>query len=115
MQPVEILTRAKALISDPAKWTQGHLARHANGNPIGPNETNATCFCALGAVDHVTPRGTSTYDADRLLNNAAMKLCGRSFGAVWVNDGKVQIDGLTPHQAVLKMFDLAIEEARDAS
>jgi len=50
----DILTAAADLIEKPGAWTQGALARHANGNPVGPAEANATCWCLYGALDRVT-------------------------------------------------------------
>jgi hypothetical protein len=54
VQTLEILKATKELLSDEKRWTRDFLARHENGNPIGPNEPNAVCFCILGAIDKLT-------------------------------------------------------------
>lgn len=38
------------ILTDESKWTKGANARHANGNPIGPEEANAACWCLNGAL-----------------------------------------------------------------
>lgn len=46
----ENLIRAKALITDPEKWTQGAYARDANGCIVPPDDPSAVCYCSIGAI-----------------------------------------------------------------
>ena len=46
----QIVTRARQLISDPTRWTQGELAKRRNGLPIEPSDAEAYRFCAVGAL-----------------------------------------------------------------
>lgn len=39
------------LLADPSKWTQGVMARDAQGNEVSPQDENAICFCLLGALE----------------------------------------------------------------
>jgi hypothetical protein len=53
-------------------WTQGALARDANGSEVPYSRQDATCFCALGAVAHAA-RGDSAVEGlawDALDNTA---------------------------------------------
>ena len=54
MDTVEILKKARELISDESRWTQGWYAKNNNGawtSWIGPD---AVCFCSIGAMAHVS-------------------------------------------------------------
>lgn len=55
----EILRAAADLIDK--GWTQGAYARNATGASVGPHDTDAVCFCALGAISRAV--GTERYDA----------------------------------------------------
>ena len=45
-----VLKKAKQVLLD-NKWTKGALAKKANGHTVcEPNDSQATCFCAMGAV-----------------------------------------------------------------
>lgn len=53
-----LLRAAREKIAVPERWTKKELARHANGNCIGPNETNASCWCLVGALMSVNMGAT---------------------------------------------------------
>ncbi len=44
----EFLQRVRAIISDPSHWTQGALARGADGKSANVTD-RATCWCLVGA------------------------------------------------------------------
>jgi len=44
------LIKAKKLISDPKKWTQGWYAKNNHGQYTWPAHEDAVCFCSIGAV-----------------------------------------------------------------
>lgn len=52
----DILDAAADLIEPEGAWTQGAFARHRSGNPIGPLESNAACWCASGAIQRADSR-----------------------------------------------------------
>jgi hypothetical protein len=48
----DLLDRAAEILTAPGAWTQGELARDANGAPVlGPCYPEAVCFCLIGAVE----------------------------------------------------------------
>jgi hypothetical protein len=119
---LEILTQARALLVDPARWTQHALARDANGDdkpishPYSDNpywdgicgyDTTACSWCALGALEKVTNESLNTasntvpHPALRALHRAAEQLY--SLGTPEVND-------TLGHDAVLAVYDLAIKD-----
>jgi hypothetical protein len=65
----DVLDRAADKIAPEGAWTQGAWARTRPNAPgcIGPNETNAKCWCMGGAVRSVAPYTTLEGEAlDRL-------------------------------------------------
>lgn len=48
--PKDILIEARALISDPKRWTQGSWAKNARGWDVFYNDPSAVCFCASSAL-----------------------------------------------------------------
>jgi hypothetical protein len=53
MSAVDQLRAARALISDPAKWTQGTIARDWTGKGTTADAVDAFCWCAVGALEKV--------------------------------------------------------------
>ncbi len=100
MTPLETLRAARQLISDPAKWTQGEMARDADGNGISANNDLATCYCSFGAIQFVNKESTQIA-ASRHLDH----LCLSKFG--------ISVDVFNDthtHAEVLALFDAAIAE-----
>lgn len=100
METIEILKRAKALISYPPNWTIGAIARDHKGDVVGINDANAVSFCAIGALSKVCADAGIFYEcfepALEILDSVTYcKAC-----SVW-NDSQ-------GHQATLYMFDQAI-------
>jgi hypothetical protein len=117
MTTKDYLTAARAKIADKGNWTQGVLARDANGDDkprshpladdphwegIDGRDTDACQWCALGAVQAVTPV-EHEQDAYSALNIAARQLHG-GIRMPEVNDE-------LGHAAVLACFDQAIKDA----
>lgn len=50
MSVLTILRDARELVTDPANFTTGVLARDAKGHSTLPESSTATCFCTLGAM-----------------------------------------------------------------
>ena len=103
LTPVEILRAARALIADPARWTQGEDARDACGSPAwaGRHASSAVCWSADGALMHVERDKNSFWPA----RDALVAAMGAS--AVVFNDTHT-------HAEVLAAFDraIALAEAR---
>lgn len=117
---VDVLIAARALIADPAHWTQGAYARESPfGDYADVQSAEAKCFCGLGALSRAAgiedPLAVDEVPEYRLLQRAVGKLTdGRCNFVPSINDGYARLpDGLTPHEGVLKLYDLAIEEARE--
>jgi hypothetical protein len=53
MTALDKLRAARALISDPAKWTQGTIARDWTGKQTTADSIDAFCWCAIGALEKV--------------------------------------------------------------
>lgn len=56
-KPIDECRTVEELLSDPARWTQGAFARHADGIPDSPSAVFATCWCIAGAIAKVYSRG----------------------------------------------------------
>ena len=97
MTPLETLKAARQLITDPAKWTQGWLARNALGEHADVDSSSAVCFCSIGALCRVG--SVAYYGAQRILERNISD--GLSLG--WFNDTHT-------HAEVLALFDAAIAE-----
>lgn len=52
---LDALKKARALISNRERWTQGAFARDEYGAPVGTIDEYAVCWCAHGAVRRVSP------------------------------------------------------------
>jgi hypothetical protein len=97
------LIKAKKLISDPKKWTQGWYAKNNHGQYTWPAHEDAVCFCSIGAVikiDGRPPYANAVEREAKLLDAAARKL---NFGSY------IELNETSDHRTVMKMFDLAIE------
>ena len=49
-EALETLTAVRELLSDPKRWTQGAMARDAQGNGVGHSSSDAACWCLDGAI-----------------------------------------------------------------
>ena len=103
MTAVEALRRAKELLSDPAKWTKGAMARGTWGVSCGVAFVGADCFCANGALLSLY-RGTgecTASGASLWLSAAAQKLGFENVTAM--NDAAG-----TTHADIMALYDRAI-------
>jgi hypothetical protein len=114
-KPSDILKAGKALISNPAKWTQHTEARAANLVPVGVFDHNACSFCSYGALMRVA--GERRYHAyhyhpaldqmeDRHLMTITVNYLIDGFGGSIGGSN----DSLT-HPEVLQLWDTAIHLA----
>ncbi len=100
----EILKRARELLTPEGRWIKGALARSADGADVRDDFSNATCFCALGAINvawysMLGGEKRSFLDAALLLEDQLPA----GMGIPAFND-----DPKTTHADVLAAFDRAI-------
>jgi hypothetical protein len=63
-----ILQGAIDLIAKPGGWTRGHLASNKSRTQFfAPEDTRATCFCAMGAIMRSAGRAASSYATQALV------------------------------------------------
>jgi hypothetical protein len=117
----ETLIAAKAIIEDRAAWTQYFHAINAAGESVRINEPDATCFCADAAIaraagvkldDDGLWIDTDHYnEVAEHMRAVACEVTGRR-SYVAVNDDVISIPDMTPHEAILFLFDKGIERAK---
>jgi hypothetical protein len=118
MTTKDYLLAARAKIADESNWTQHALARDVYGSEkprdhpladdthwegIDGRDVQACQWCAMGAVQAVTPIEHERY-VQKALNAAALKLYEDLASIPEVNDN-------LGHAAVLACFDQAIKDA----
>jgi len=98
----DILRAARAVIADPAHWTQGVLARDAAGLKCQPNDPAAVCWCSVGALRRADDDSEAGYEAGNILDDIAdLATGGLGVTAEWN-------DTATSHAQILAGFDEAI-------
>lgn len=104
MKTLEVLRKARELISKPEHWTRHKYARDVRGLPAPVHDEAAFCFCALGALRKVNNKHSDFCRPATVLASALPE----SITSVSVfNDTRT-------HAEVLALFDKAIcmEEAK---
>ena len=102
MTTLEVLKAARELISKPENWTTVFLARDANGNPVPPCSSEATCFCAIGAIENAAGGGPEAAAHCELRSEM-------QYGSIAAfNDSQ-------GHAAVIAAFDRAIARLSEES
>ena len=66
---VNILKKAKKLLSHKGAWTRGTFARNERGHDVDYNSAEAVSFCLLGALHKITLHKHKIADADREYDN----------------------------------------------
>lgn len=109
MKTSEILIEARKLIKNPDNWTKHARAKTSkHGLGVDPLNVNATCFCAVGAVQKV-----KNCDVDTAYTCPEVKLLSECLPAnfhldrIWsFND-----DFKTKHTQIIQVFNNAIRLA----
>lgn len=57
MTPLQILRKARKILTPKGAWTRGALARDSLGIQVDPKSESAACWCSVGALHRVTERG----------------------------------------------------------
>jgi hypothetical protein len=103
MTTLEVLKAARELIATPDKWSQGAMARNADGRPVWAAANDAVCFCAEGAIQRA---GAGMFNR---AFNVVVDLVETGDPLHRFNDAST-----TSHEDILALFDRAIaaEESR---
>lgn len=107
MNAVEMLTKARGLISQEEKWTQGAFARDHKGEAVNEYETGAVQFCALGALNRI--------EYDTRAEDPAVSVAVKSLRAA-ISGRRLMTfndDFQTAHADVMAAFDRAIALAEE--
>lgn len=105
MTPREILIAAKAKIQDPERWCRWWYARDENDLRVHHDDKEAVKWCSIGSLDSITYQNTK---AKGFLATAAKEIAPRAGHPI------VRINDYRGHPTVMKMFDRAIELAKEA-
>lgn len=111
MKPeVEILRKARELLSKPESWTQRAFARDAEGNFAHVYSDRAACYCLLAALRRANPDPEKEgFLAARVRLQGLIDGRYHQFAnVVEYNDAPERT-----HADVLALLDKAIEEAED--
>jgi hypothetical protein len=116
MNTVELLKAARELVANPKTWTKGEMARDANGHPTGWGDSDAVCWCAMGAMAKVDDDDDrrACFSADTHLHRAARRLYP---AAVKRRDDMAPlaaVNDVRGRKAALACFDAAIRSAKRA-
>ena len=99
MTTLEVLKKARDLISTPDKWTKGAVARDRHGFAVEPYAQMAVCWCSVGALERAVGANLNVYYAA-----FAVLRKQHDESVVSFND-----DPNTTHQDVLDLFDRTIK------
>lgn len=104
----DILEAAWLLIDDSSRWTQSASARDQQGAKVSPDDSEACCWCAIGAVEKVI----ADRQADEtLLCDIVQQLCD-SAKAVYGTQFLNVINDRRDHEAIRRIYDHAIANCR---
>lgn len=105
--PVEILTGAREILSDPARWTVEASARDADGKLCDVYSPEATCFCAVGALI----KAAHTQHIDGTSGLADTYFQAREIVSDVSSKSLIDVNDYEGREAVLEILDQAIAQA----
>lgn len=107
-QVTEVLTTAKALIADPARWIKGHYAMCSEGYPLDVMHDEAVNFDSEGALHRAAGVSPTAF----LVGPAGVAegLLRKAMGGAILN-----FNDTRTHPEVMAAFDSAIAESGSAS
>lgn len=111
----QILIEAREIISDRKRWTQFAYARDLNGHPVSAFDESAVCFDASAALMiasgmHIRDSAKDDYaSAEAYLKKANSEFADGLCYFTSTNDGYIRIGLMDPHDAILEVYDRAIE------
>jgi len=112
MNVLKLLEEGRAIIADPARWTQEAFARDAKGEGCWSTDKEAVRWCSVGVLNKVVFDAQEPYpldgnlrcEAEQMLSRAS-RVDGCNQSIAWFNDSRT-------HAEVLAVWDAAIAEAR---
>lgn len=107
MTALEVLSAARQLIADPARWTQDVAARDMAGEPVLPHARTAARWCAIGAIDRTCGQLDDAEQAPLYL--AAILQLAQACEHLY-DCGTITANDHHGHAAVVAAFDLAIKD-----
>jgi len=108
-----MLERARDLILDPKRWTQGAYARDLNGGPIWIRYETAPCICqATARVIANLDRELEDFERD-CLYRAAFEILNEN-GIDTLEDITVAVNDQLGHRLTIEMFDRAIKYYKES-
>ena len=98
---IQIVERARALISDKAHWCRWHLAENSSGVTVRPGSPDVVKRCALGALMAAAYELTHDFDTAWDIAHKALRPHAGAATLIQVNDAR-------GHGAILALFDEVI-------
>lgn len=108
MKVSELLIKSKALIADPANWTQYHYARNKFGGDVEVADEAAVCFCSIGAIF----RAEGETPDDEYDSNTQSEAIVALADAMDMNGCVAMFNDQNTHERVMEKWDLAIKNAQ---
>jgi hypothetical protein len=105
---LQILRRARELISDPERWTTELAARDECNGSVAPWDESAVCWCAVGAMER------AAHDLGVRVSSNAYSAAMERLYALSPHNSVVQVNDVEGHAAVLALFDKALSEKEAA-
>ena len=99
MSALTLARQVRELLAVPERWTQGWLARDANGVGCPPTSKRAVCWCLDGAMRRVTRNQVLRGDLDMELRAHL-----RMSPSIW-NDGSTHADVLALLDRVVQRME----------
>jgi hypothetical protein len=113
MDTIEVLEKARELISAPERWTYGMLARNQRGLSVDPLSDEAVSWCLSGALGKYSPPDYPGWNVSHIWSEA--------FGAIEetccaLQDCRlVEFNDKANHCEILHVFDVTIERLKGQS
>lgn len=105
----EALIATRDLLSDPARWTRGAVAKRADGQIVDITDPEACRFCTVGGLNKVAGDTECLFDecySELQKTSAAMYPSETDHGEP---TDPIDVNDNIGHEAVIRMLDLTIE------
>ncbi len=111
LKVVEVLQKARELISDQSRWTQGAYARSESGSMVPVTSPLACKFCVMGAITKTLTSDPSVevINKHRHLLDLIYESIGRT-AEVSKYGGVTNVNDVGGHEATMSMLSHAAEQ-----
>ena len=110
MTTVNLLRDTQQLIEDKRNWTTGAFARNPAGNSVGTTQADASCWCAIGALQATAYKNKYSRSVHQKAMMVLDQIARRMTDADYDSAGSVEkINDNYGHGAVMRLYDQAIE------